>query len=210
MIESSSLALFVSAALVLLVVPGPAVMFIVARSLEQGRRAGIYSSLGLFVGGLAHVLAAALGVSAVIAQSAVAFSILKYMGAGYLVFLGIRTLNQKADPESFGRRTARNGLRLVLEGVVVNALNPKAALFFLAFLPQFVDPSAGPVVPQILTLGAIFLALGLATDTLYALLAGSARGLLSGGGRGTSFRRRVSGASYIGLGLITAFSQGTK
>src|SRR5262245_60890147 len=162
--EASLLGLFVAAAIMLLVTPGPAVLYIVARSVEQGRWAGLVSALGVHVGTLVHVAAAALGVSALLASSALAFDLVTYLGAIYLVYLGIRKLlgrDQRANGEASAPRSLR---RLFAQGVVVNVLNPKTALFFLAFLPQFVDASKGAVGGQILVLGLIFVALGVISD----------------------------------------------
>ena len=154
--DATSLGIFVVAALVLLLTPGPAVLYIVARSIDQGRRAGLVSMLGVHAGTLVHVAAAAAGVSALLAASAAAFSAVKYLGAAYLVYLGIRKLlDHDGGGDSRGEGTCLR--RAFLDGVVVNVLNPKTALFFLAFLPQFADVSRGQVGAQILGLGAIFL-----------------------------------------------------
>jgi threonine/homoserine/homoserine lactone efflux protein len=205
--DPSRLGLFVVSALVLLVTPGPAVLYIVARSLDQGRRAGLVSMLGVHAGTLVHVAAAAAGLSALLMTSATAFAVVKYLGAGYLVYLGVRRLLDKTEAVDVRRDDQPPALRRAfLEGVVVNILNPKTALFFLAFLPQFADPVRGAVGAQVLALGMLFVALGLVTDGLYALSAGqAARWLRSGAGvlRG---QRYVTGGVYIGLGLVAAFA----
>jgi threonine/homoserine/homoserine lactone efflux protein len=203
MIDPTAYLLFLGASLVLLLTPGPAVLYIVARSVEQGRAGGLVSVAGVGLGNLAHVIAAAIGVSAVIAASALAFSVLKYLGAAYLIWLGIKTLRAPAAPltlEVEGKPLAR----LFTEGAVVAALNPKTALFFLAFLPQFISPAAGAVWLQILLLGGSFVALGLATDGLYALTAGSLRHLFRNSLRVLKAQKLVSGTIYIGLGVMTA------
>ncbi len=143
--DPTSLGIFVLAALVLLLTPGPAVLYIVARSIDQGRRAGLVSMLGVHAGTLVHISAAAAGVSAVLAASATAFSAVKFLGAGYLVYLGLRRILQRSAVS--GNAAARRARlrRAFLDGVVVNVLNPKTALFFLAFLRQFVDVSRGRV-----------------------------------------------------------------
>ena len=204
--DSAMLGLFVVAAVVLLVTPGPAVMYIVARSVEQGRGAGLVSALGIHVGTLAHVTAAAFGVSALLASSALAFATVKYLGAAYLVYLGVRKLLERTPPAA-GRPVARRSLgRLFGQGVVVNVLNPKTALFFLAFLPQFVDLARGGVAGQILLLGAIFVGLGIVSDGLWAIVAGSAGSWLRRNGCILRGERYISGTIFIGLGLTAALA----
>lgn len=148
--ESSSLGLFVIAALVLLLTPGPAVLYIVTRSIDQGRRAGLISVLGVHVGTLAHIFAAAAGISAVLAASATAFGVVKYLGAAYLIYIGVRRLLDRTPLAAATPGAPRRLRRAFLDGVIVNVLNPKTALFFLAFLPQFVTVSRGHVGEQIL------------------------------------------------------------
>jgi threonine/homoserine/homoserine lactone efflux protein len=204
--EASVLGLFVVAALVLLLTPGPAVLYIVARSVEQGRLAGLVSALGVHVGTLVHVAAAALGLSALLVSSALAFNVVKYLGALYLIYIGARKL-MGWDRAAQGRALARHGLRrLFAQGALVNVLNPKTALFFLAFLPQFVDVSRGAVGPQILVLGLIFVALGVVSDGLYALAAGTAGAWLKREGRVLRAERYVSGSVFIGLGVTAALA----
>jgi threonine/homoserine/homoserine lactone efflux protein len=204
--DLSSLALFAGAALALLLVPGPAVLYIVARSIEQGRVAGLVSMLGIELGGLVHVAAAALGLSALLVQSAVAFSVVKYAGAAYLVYLGLRKLLARERPEAGeARRTKKLG-KLFRQGIVVNVLNPKTALFFFAFLPQFVDPDAGTVGLQIGLLGLLFIALAVVSDGSYALAAGTAAQWIRGNPRFLQVKRWVSGSVFVGLGLTAAFT----
>jgi threonine/homoserine/homoserine lactone efflux protein len=203
--DASTLGLFVAAALALLLVPGPAVLYIVARSIDQGRVAGLVSVLGVHLGSLVHVAAAAIGLSSLLVSSAVAFSVVKYAGAAYLIYLGVRALLSREEPHAVEVRPAR--LRTLLrQGAVVNILNPKTALFFLAFLPQFVDPNAGHVALQLIFLGLVFVALGLVTDGLYALAAGTAGEWLRSSRIYAGARRWVSGTVFIGLGLATALS----
>jgi threonine/homoserine/homoserine lactone efflux protein len=201
--DSAAVWLFCVAALALLAIPGPAVLYVVVQSAEQGRRAGIASVGGIHVGSLVHVAAATAGLSALIVASAVAFSVVKFAGAAYLVYLGIRKLLERPvvteverPPEPLRRAFSR--------GIVVNVLNPKTALFFLAFLPQFVDRSRGGVWSQVLVLGLLFVLLGLVSDSLYALAAGTVGGLLR---RRRSALRYGSGAVYIGLGTLAAFAR---
>ncbi len=158
--DPGALAVFVVAALVLLVIPGPAVLYIVSQSISRGRLAGIVSMFGIQVGGLVHVAAAAAGLSALLVRSAVAFNVVKYAGAAYLVLLGLRRILGKDEAEDVpGARSERSLRRLFSQGVVVNVLNPKTALFFFSFLPQFVDVDAGSVALQIATLGLVFILL---------------------------------------------------
>ncbi len=166
-IDVSRFGLFLGAAFVLLVVPGPAVLYIVARSIDQGRLAGGVSALGVGLGNLVHVLAAVVGLSAILASSAIAFGVVKYLGAAYLVYLGVRRLLDHNDREPVVGE--HRGLRRVFsQGIVVAVLNPKTALFFLAFLPQFIDASRGVVWEQALVLGLTFVVLGICTDSVYA------------------------------------------
>ena len=201
--EVHTFVIFAAASAAFLAVPGPSVIYIVSRSLAEGRTAGIVSALGIQAGGLVHVTAATIGVSALLASSAVAFSIVKYAGAAYLIYLGIRRLLEGEQPEQAveDRRAGRR--RLFWQGVLVNSLNPKTALFFLAFLPQFVDPARGAVAPQVLALGVLFLVLAILSDSTYALVAGSVRGWL---GERRRTLARISGCSYVGLGVLAALS----
>src|SRR5215470_9867626 len=162
------------AALILLLTPGPAVLYIVTRSVDQGRKAGLASVFGVEVGNSVHVLAATLGLSALLLTSALAFSIVKYAGAGYLIYVGIRTLMRPVVTEVSMNRSQKNLRQIFSQGFIVATLNPKTALFFLAFLPQFVDGTRGSVSLQFLMLGLIFVAMGFTTDSIYALLSGKA------------------------------------
>jgi threonine/homoserine/homoserine lactone efflux protein len=202
----STLLVFAAASLALFVVPGPSVLYIVTRSVAQGRTAGLVSMLGVHTGSVVHVAAAALGVSAVLASSATAFTAVKYLGAAYLVWLGVQKLRSRpAETESVTAPQVSRW-RLYTQGVVVNVLNPKTAIFFLAFLPQFVHPQHGPVAAQVLVLGACFIALGMLSDSSYAVLAGTLAGRLR---RSTRSRRRMdraSGVVFLGLGATAAFA----
>jgi threonine/homoserine/homoserine lactone efflux protein len=205
MFDSASLTIFILAALALLLMPGPAVLYIVARSISQGRMAGIVSTLGIALGSAAHVLFAALGLSAVLMQSALAFSVVKYLGAAYLIFLGVRTLLSKTEMEMVqpGKKMAYS--RIFSQGFIVNLLNPKTALFFFAFLPQFVSPAQGPVVLQIIILGAIFVGMAIVSDGTYALIAGTAGEFLAGNRQIARAQKYLAGTIYISLGITTAF-----
>jgi len=206
-VEPEALAVFSLAALAILAVPGPAVIYIVTRSIDQGRGAGLASVLGIHVGTLVHLTAATVGLSAILVSSATAFTIVKVLGALYLIVIGIRTLLGRADPaDTDPQRPPRRRRRDFAEGVVVNVLNPKTALFFLAFLPQFVDPARGQASLQILVLGLTFMLLGLVTDSIWALAAGSAGATLRRSRRWAQVQRYVSGSVFVALGVVTALT----
>jgi threonine/homoserine/homoserine lactone efflux protein len=197
--DPTALWLFGLAALALLAIPGPAVLYIVVQSAEQGRRVGLASVAGIHVGTLVHVAAATVGLSALIVASAVAFSVVKYAGAAYLVYLGVRKLLERSSYTPVERREEPLR-RAFVRGAIVNVLNPKTALFFLAFLPQFVDADGGGVWSQALVLGFVFVALGLVTDSLYAVAAGTVGGLIR---RRRRALRYGSGLVYSGAALRT-------
>jgi threonine/homoserine/homoserine lactone efflux protein len=204
--DTETLAVFAAAAVALLVIPGPAVLYIVTQSIEHGRTAGLVSMLGIQVGGLVHVAAAALGLSALLLQSATAFNIVKFAGAAYLVFLGLRKLLRRERFETTGERPPRRLDRLFAQGIVVNILNPKTALFFFAFLPQFVDVDKGSVGLQIAVLGVLFILIAIVSDGMYALAAGTASSWLRGNPRFVRAERWVSGTVLVGLGVTAALS----
>ncbi|MEJ7789704.1 MAG: LysE family translocator [Thermoleophilaceae bacterium] len=207
--EPATLIVFALAALALIAVPGPNLIYIATSSISNGRRAGLVSVLGVETGTLLHVAAAAAGLSALLASSAVAFGFVKYAGAAYLVYLGIRTLLTKDDDvvsaEPGGRRSASLG-RTYRQAVVVQLLNPKVALFFLAFLPQFVDPARGSAAVQVLVLGAIVTTLGVCVSSLYGLAAGAAGGRLRARAGFARKQRYATGAVYLGLGAAAALT----
>jgi threonine/homoserine/homoserine lactone efflux protein len=204
--DTATLAVFAVAAVTLLVIPGPAVLYIVSRSVGQGRAAGLASVCGIHVGSLLHVAAAALGLSALLVSSALAYDTVRYLGAAYLVWLGVqRLLARDQDAGHAGAARQRLG-RVFAQGVVVNVLNPKTALFFFAFLPQFVDAAGGSVPLQVAVLGATFVGIGLVTDSAYALLASTGAGLLRGRRRVARASRLVSGGVLVGLGVTTALA----
>ena len=182
--------------------PGPAVLYIVATSVDGGRRNGLLSVAGVHLGSLVHIAAAVAGLSALIVSSAIAFSAVKYVGAAYLVYVGIRKLLGKDEPVEAEERAPRSGRRVFSQGVVVNVLNPKTALFFLAFLPQFVDPDR-PVWTQTIVLGLCWIGLGLLSDGAYALAGGTIGGVLR---RRRKAVRYASGGIFIGLGAVAASS----
>ncbi len=202
----SKLALFVGASLALTLTPGPAVLFIVARSMSLGRRAGFLSVLGVGLGNTVHAAAAALGLAAVLASSPMAFAFVRYLGAGYLVLLGVRRmLDRGASIAAADVAPAAAPQRDVLrQAFMVAVLNPKTALFFLAFLPQFADPARAPVAAQILFLGVVFVVLAIVTDSGYVLLAGGLGAWLRRNPAFAGGERYVSGAVYVGLGALSA------
>jgi threonine/homoserine/homoserine lactone efflux protein len=204
--SASTFLLFGLAALGLLVIPGPAVLYIVTRSIHQGRAAGLVSVLGVATGSLVHVAAAALGLSALLMSSAVAFEAVKLLGAGYLIWLGVRTLRGRDEDDLPEDDAPARLSRAYAQGVVVNVLNPKTALFFLAFLPQFVDPDAGRAAPQMLVLGALFVTLGVLSDGTYALVASRLGDWLRARRTFARNRRYVSGGAYITLGAVAALT----
>jgi threonine/homoserine/homoserine lactone efflux protein len=200
------LAFFAVAALALLVVPGPAVLYVVTRSIHQGKCAGLVSVLGIHLGTLVHITAATAGLSALLVSSATAFTVVKLAGAAYLIALGVWTLLSRtaaADVVLGGERRLR---RVLAQGVVVNVLNPKTALFFLAFLPQFVDPHRGHATLQIALLGTTFAVLGLVTDSVWAVGAGAAGDVLRRSRHFARVQRYVSGSVFVGLGVVAALA----
>jgi threonine/homoserine/homoserine lactone efflux protein len=205
--NATSIGVFAVAAMVLLLTPGPAVLYIVSRSVEQGHIAGLASVCGITTGTLVHVLAAALGLSALLASSALAFAVVKYAGAGYLIYIGVRQILSRMDTVATKPELPRRSLgRLYRDGFVVNLLNPKTALFFLAFLPQFIEPSRGAVAFQIAFLGLLFTLMGLMSDGLYALVAGTVGRWVKRKGHSFHWGRYVTGGVFIGLGVTAAFA----
>ncbi len=199
----STLAVFCVAALALIVVPGPAVTYVVTQSVDKGRRAGLLSALGVACGGLVHVTAAAIGLSALLASSAEAFTVVKLAGAAYLIVIGVRRMLGRDDDEA--AEPAETSRRKVFgQGVLVNVLNPKTALFFLAFLPQFVDPDRGSVGLQAAVLGTVFVAIAVVSDCTYALAASALAGRLNRSARARRLRRLVSGGIFVALGAAAA------
>lgn len=207
--EFSTIWLFVVAAAALLIIPGPAVLYIMARSIEQGRQAGLVSVLGVSLGGAVHVLAGAVGISAILMTSATAFTVVKYLGAAYLIYLGCKTLFSASDNKAseIAQAPQKKWLKILCESALVEVMNPKTALFFLAFFPQFIAPSAGSVSGQFLLLGAIFITLAFVSDGLYALLAASIRKRMNASAK---LQNRVTGYVYIVLGVFSAFASPAK
>lgn len=205
MIDPSKLSLFILAAVALLLVPGPAVLYITARSASQGRTAGLVSVLAIETANFIQAVAAALGLSAILISSELAFDVVKFLGAGYLIYLGIRKLlsSENGAEEEIKQESLS---RIYWQGLVINLLNPKTALFFLAFLPQFVDPTRGNVISQSLLLGMIFVGLAIVTDSIYALVVSSFADKLRGNQRFQTGGRYFAGLVYVGLGITTALT----
>jgi threonine/homoserine/homoserine lactone efflux protein len=200
----STYALFIATALALLAIPGPAVLYVVGRSIDQGRTAGLASVLGITTGTIVHITAATVGLSSLVLASKVAFDAVRYVGAAYLVLLGIRRLLTRAEEEAAGVRPPRTLRRLYTQGIVVNLLNPKAIVFIFAFIPQFVDVGAGHAWLQILLLGLTFAGLGLMSDSLYAVVAGTVADRLRGTPLVARLERWFGGTVLIGLGVASA------
>lgn len=206
--SGSIIAVYVLTATVVLVVPGPAVLYIIAQGVRQGPRAGLICVLGIHAGTLVQVAAAVIGLSWILLSSSLAFAVVKYLGAAYLFYLGLRTLLNRRPAVAIELGERRSAVRLFGEGMVVNVLNPKLALFFLAFLPQFVDPARGSVAVQIAVFGLIFTLLGVCTDGGYALLAGAIGPWLRRSTRFLRGERYVVGGTFIGLGTVAALTPG--
>jgi threonine/homoserine/homoserine lactone efflux protein len=204
-----ALVVFCAAAALLAIVPGPAVTYVVTQSVERGRKAGLISVLGVGTGGLVHVAAATIGLSALIASSANAFTIVKFAGAIYLIVLGIQRLLGRADFAPTEEESAKKHRRVYIDGVVVNILNPKTALFFLAFLPQFVDPDAGSTALQIAFLGVLFVLIAMTSDAIYAVGSAALASRLRRSERAQRIQRYVSGVIFIGLGAFAATAKRT-
>jgi threonine/homoserine/homoserine lactone efflux protein len=200
---ATTFALFAAAALALIVVPGPAVTYVVTQSVDKGRSAGLVSALGIACGGLVHVAAAAVGLSALIASSADAFTVVKLVGAAYLIVLGLLRLAGRGESGAEEAVTVAPR-RLFWQGAVVNVLNPKTALFFLAFLPQFVDPGRGPVALQAAVLGTVFVVIATFSDSTYAVVAAALADRVRGSRRARQVRRYVTASIFVALGVTAA------
>jgi len=202
----SAVELFAVAAFALIIIPGPAVLYIVSQSVGQGRAGGLAAVLGVEIGAFVHVAGAALGVSAILASSATAFSVLKLAGGAYLIVLGIRRLLERDSESQLATGRTRPLPAIFRQGVIVNALNPKTALFFLAFLPQFVDPDKGHVGLQAAILGVVWVLIATVCDAVWAIGSGSLVGLLRTSARARRIERRASGGILIGLGVLATLA----
>ncbi|MEZ5377217.1 MAG: LysE family translocator [Acidimicrobiales bacterium] len=208
--STTTLLAFAAAALLLLVIPGPAVMYIVTRSAAQGRKAGLVSVAGIHLGTVVHIVAAMIGLSAILAASATAFTVVKLVGAAYLIWLGLQSIRsyQRGKVETDVSVAPRRLRRVFVDAVVLNVLNPKTAIFFLSFVPQFIDPETAHPVLDIATLGAVFIVLGLVSDGAYALAGGWVGGRLRRSPRLQRRKDLVAGGTYLGLGAFTALAGG--
>ena len=199
----STLPLFIAASVALLVIPGPAVLFIVARSGSQGKRAGFVSVMGVHTASIVHVSAAVAGLSAVVVASAIAFTAVKAIGGLYLIYLGIKSIRGARRTSAPALPTIRPEKRLFAEAFVVNLLNPKVALFFLAFLPQFVERGHGAIWSQTMVLGFVYIVLGLCSDSMYVLIGARVGSWLSGHSERLRASRFAEGGILVGLGVLT-------
>jgi threonine/homoserine/homoserine lactone efflux protein len=207
MIEFGQIAAYVAVVALLFIIPGPAVLLTLARSISGGTRVGVATGAGIAVGDALHTLAAVIGLSAILMTSALAFEIMKYLGAAYLIYLGIVAIRDRAsglDLPQVKRLTARNAFR---QAILTEVLNPKTALFFLSFLPQFVDPARGAVWFQLLVLGAIFVGMSIAYTSMLAVAASSVAGFLKRNSAIARWQGKVVGSIYIGLGVQLALQE---
>jgi len=207
MFATTTLLAFLAASIAIILAPGPAQALVLARSLGEGRKAGILTGIGLNVGTLVHTLAAALGLSAILASSALAFTIVKILGAGYLVYLGLQSLGAKNQSHAISRTVATNAYQAFIKAMITGILNPKVALFFLAFLPQFVNPARSFAFWQFLTLGAILALLDTGYETMLAIVASKLSQRLIQNPHFMLWRQRLTGAVLVGLGVRLALTQ---
>lgn len=205
--DSARFLVFLSAAILLAIVPGPGMLYVLARALGGGRREGLLSALGTFFGGMVHVFAAAAGVSIILAKSAVAFATVKYLGAGYLCFLGIRMILDARRNDAVSLADLPRGKNPFWQGILTEVLNPKTALFFLSFIPQFVDRTHGHVFLQFVLLGTLSVTLNTSADIVVTLLAGPLGQRIRGSARFRRRQRTLTGAVMIGLGSYLAFGE---
>jgi threonine/homoserine/homoserine lactone efflux protein len=204
MIDFQLFSLFIITSMVLLFSPGPAVLYVISKSIEHGPKAGIASVLGIGIGNLVHVIAAALGLSVIIMQSITLFTIVKIIGAFYLIFLGIKSFRQKQTLNFDNvEKTKSNLKKTFIDGIIVNVFNPKAAMFFIAFIPQFLNIEYGHIPTQIIFYGITFTLLALVADTMYVLLSGKIRNLISENAKFQLYQKYIIGSIYMILGLLT-------
>ncbi len=207
MLNASNLSLFLISTFILAITPGPDTLYVVSRSVGQGRNAGLASALGVFVGNMGHTLAAAIGLSAVLMTSALAFMVVKYAGAAYLIYLGVRAILNGDRPSPTQNLQKVNLWKAFAQGVLTNLLNPKAALFFLAFVPQFVDPSRGSVALQSIVLGSIIAISSSAYLMGLAAVIDSVRSRISIRSSWKTLQSKLTGSLFIALGLRLAVAE---
>ena len=210
MFDFTRITIFLTAALLLAIAPGPGMLYVLARSLAGGRREGVLSAFGTFLGGMVHVFAAALGLSIILARSAVAFAAVKYLGAAYLCFLGVRMIlearRDNADPGAM-LSTIQPQRNPLWQGVATEVLNPKTALFFLSFIPQFISHTSGHIFLQFVTLGTISVVLNTTADLIVIAMAGPLGVRIRSSAVFRRRQRTVTGAIMIGLGTYLATSE---
>ncbi|MFL6429013.1 MAG: LysE family translocator [Acidobacteriaceae bacterium] len=204
MIEGTHFLVFGAAALLLAVTPGPGMLYVLGRTVNGGRREGVLSSLGTFAGGSIHVLAAALGLSAILATSAMAFQVVRYAGAAYLIYLGIAMIRSRNLAPQSAMNKRERGSRPFLQGITTEVLNPKTALFFLSFIPQFVSMARGHVMLQFLILGTVSVTLNTCADLVVVMSASAVARKMKGDERFARRQRTASGMGMIGLGIYVA------
>lgn len=207
MIDLGHFLIFVSAAFLLAIAPGPGMLYVLARSLAGGRREGLLSALGTFFGGMVHVFAAAAGISIILAKSAIAFSTVKYLGAAYLCFLGVRMILDARKDQPLSLASLQRERNPLWQGVLTEVLNPKTALFFLSFIPQFVNRGSGHVFAQFVVLGTLSVTLNTTADIVVTLLAGPLGQRIRGSERFRRRQRTLTGAVMIGLGSYLALGE---
>jgi threonine/homoserine/homoserine lactone efflux protein len=205
MYDSTTLITFITASIVIILSPGPAQALVIARTISDGRKAGIITALGLNTATFVHAITAAVGLSAILETSAAAYTIVKYLGAIYLVYLGIRAFSKQKGGEPSSSTSSRASKGLFVKAFITGVLNPKVALFFFAFVPQFVDPRHGWVILQFITLGAILAILDIVYESLLALITSTMSERFTQDGKFTIWRQRITGTVLIGLGLRLFF-----
>ncbi|TQR07305.1 LysE family translocator, partial [Psychrobacillus lasiicapitis] len=198
---------FLVATLVIAIVPGPDMAYIVSRSIAEGKKVGIATSFGMQMGVMFHILLAAFGLSALLMTSALVFQIIKYIGAAYLIYLGIQTIRDKKRL-NINIQDNQGGIRKAFwQGAIIDIFNPKVALFFLTFLPQFISPNMGNTFFQFIFLGVVFALLTLIVDIGYSLIAGSIKNVLAKNNTAMQWQKKISGFTLIGLGTLLAFEK---
>ncbi len=207
MFDTTTLIAYLAASIAIILAPGPAQALVLARSITHGKKSGIMTGVGLNVGTIVHAIAAALGLSAILATSAVAFATVKYLGAAYLVYLGVKALLTKEHQTTLTNASRDNSRQAFTKAVITGILNPKVALFFLAFLPQFVDPQRGSVFLQFFILGVILAVLDILYESVLALVAGTFSGWFTHSPRFAVWRQRITGAVLVGLGVRLALTE---
>ena len=205
--EISTIFAFLGAAIILTIMPGPDNLFVLAQSITQDKKAGIATSLGLCTGLLVHISAAVLGISAIIYQSTIIFSIVKFAGAAYLLYLAWQSFRAKGDPFTLQQQNVQAYVKLYKKGILMNILNPKVSLFFLALLPQFVHPSQGHVALQMLILGIVFLVQALVLFSLFSLFAGKVRKVIIGQPAIAKRLNMIQGILFTFIGIQIAISK---